>query len=88
MAYELCAKFGFCGSAHTGRMVRVTDFIPDSGSVTADQFIEWLLLADGYDPAKQGEAFRHFKTVLHGVFVKHMGADIVDASLLRYSATG
>ncbi|WP_112310858.1 hypothetical protein [Pseudogemmobacter bohemicus] len=85
LACEVCAKYGFCGSGHTGTFVHVTDFLPESGPVTAEQFTDWLLIADGYDPESQAEVFEKFRAIFRPIFIKHMGADCVEAGLLYYS---
>lgn len=85
LAGEVCAKYGFCGSGHTGVFVHFTDFLPETGPVTAEDFTDWLLIADGYDPARQAEVFEKFRAIFRPIFIKHMGTDCVDAGLLYYS---
>jgi hypothetical protein len=64
--------------------VHLRDFIPDTGSVTADQFVEWLILADGVDLNRVGSSqLKQWRRELKAVFVKHMGAEVVDAAQLR-----
>jgi len=78
MMHDYCVKKGWCGSVINGEPSHVTDFIPGDGLVTADQFVTWLLKAEGFDPNDS----RVRKNLIR-VFFKHMGSYKVDASLLR-----
>lgn len=51
MMYDFCVNFGYCGSAINGKATHVTDFIPEEGLVSADQFVTWLIKADQCDPS-------------------------------------
>lgn len=66
-----------------GDPLHVTTLIPPNGPVHADQFVEWLLLADNVNP-NLPKYDRH-KTALRAAFVTHMGGEVVDAALLRWS---
>ena len=81
MIYEFCAGHGFCGSVLNGRLSHVSDFIPQVGMVSADEFVRWILKAEGL------EAYNNTKS-LKAIFIKHMGADKVDAKDLRSSYRG
>lgn len=69
----------------------VTDYVPKQGQVSADDFVVWLLLAEGFRPDEDKEA-RRWKRELKAVFVKHMQSEYVDGGnspiplLERYSA--
>lgn len=80
MMHEFCVKLGYCGTVRDGRPLLVSDFIPETGLVSADQFARWLIAADGLEFAEVNTS--EFKR-LKEVFVKHMGADAVDANNLR-----
>ncbi|MNI93431.1 hypothetical protein D3C73_1513860 [compost metagenome] len=67
-----------------GRFVHVTDFIPDRGQVTAEQFVDWLFMADCTGWIGNPIAMRHRET-LRSYFIFHMGANVVDARKLRRS---
>ena len=47
---ELCVGLGCCGGISDGQPSHVTDFIPAAGPVTAKDFANWALLAEGLDP--------------------------------------
>ncbi len=70
---------GYCGSIVDGQVQNVTDFIPETGEVTADQFVTWLLTAEGLHPEYGGP-----RKELIRIFIKHMGTNSVDASRLQY----
>ena len=75
---EVCVGLGYCGCIKDGEPLHVDDFIPDAGLVTADQFAEWVVLADNMDPSTNPHL-----NAIRRAFVRHMGADTVDATLLR-----
>jgi hypothetical protein len=80
MMHQFCAKLGWCGAMRDGKPLHVSDFVPETGPVTADEFARWLVMADGLNP---DQLSRSQLGELAEVFVKHMGASIVDASELR-----
>lgn len=80
---EVCVGLGYCGSTRDGRHFHVDDFIPDAGMVTADQFAEWVVLADSLNPSTSSDL-----KAIRRAFIRHMGADSVDAKLLRWKRPG
>lgn len=80
---DACVNWGFCGCIKNGETLHVTQLIPPDGPVHAAQFVEWLLLADDVNP-NLPKYDRH-KAALLTSFVKNMGGEVVDASLLRWS---
>ncbi len=78
-----CVKMGYCGCTKNEQALHVTLLIPDRGVVTADQFAEWVLLADNTNPNTDWRS-KH-KTALRDAFIKHMGSEVVDASRLQYT---
>lgn len=78
---EVCVGLGFCGSVVDGEPLHVGRFIPDRGAVSADDFVEWVLEAEGMDPSERA-ALKHRES-LRQAFVRHMGGDVVDARMLR-----
>jgi hypothetical protein len=82
MMHELIAGLGWdCRCFKNGKPLFVNDFIPETGTVSADQFARCVIMAEGLDP--QPKKYRRRIPELKAVFVKHMGADVVDASKLR-----
>lgn len=80
----VCPEWGFCGTIKDGRPLHVTDFIPERGPVTADQFVTWVFLGDGMDPDALSHRWQRHKDAIKAAFIEHMGSDVVDASLLRW----
>lgn len=81
---EVSVQYGWCGGIVNDKPSHVDDFIPASGQVSASQFVEWLFLADGVDPASEPQKWTKHKDRLRDAFIRHMGADTVDASALRW----
>jgi hypothetical protein len=71
---------GYCGCIKNGKPLHVDDFIPSSGLVTADQFVEWVILADDLNPNLADKS--HKRAIKHA-FIEHMSGDVVDAGKLR-----
>jgi hypothetical protein len=89
MMHEFCVKQGWCGCVKDGKRRHVTDFIPETGPVSADEFARWLIVAEGFDldqfsTAELSRLMDQFKAV----FIRHMGADVIDASNLRSGYRG
>ena len=80
---ELAVRWGFCGCIKNDQIVHVSLFVPREGPVFADQFAEWVLLANNLNPNSRS-ARRRDKEALRAAFVRHMGADPVDARRLRW----
>ena len=83
LMHTACVVWGFCGCMKRGEPLHVTTIIPPSGPVHAAQFAEWLLLADNLNPNLP--QYERHKAALSAAFVAHMGAEVVDAALLRWS---
>lgn len=83
LMHVACVNWGFCGCMKRGEPLHVTMLIPPTGPVHASQFAEWLILADNLNPNLSD--FARHKAALMEAFVIHMGAETVDASLLRWS---
>lgn len=82
----VCVRWGYCGSIHrNGTPLHVTLFIPDGGPVTADQFVEWVFLADRENPNVEPDRRQSHKAALRAAFVEHMGGEVVEAERLRRS---
>ncbi len=80
---EVCVDQGWCGSVVNGKPMHVDFFIPDEGFVTADQFVDWLFMAEGLDPEARPEYYAAHKKSLRAAFVRHMGNDVVEAGTLK-----
>jgi len=81
----VCVDWGFCGCVKNDKPLHVDDLIPETGDVTADQFVEWVFLADNMNPNSDIEIWQKHKDAIRTAFVKHLGGDVVDASQLKWS---
>lgn len=75
---EVCVGLGYCGCVKDGKPSHVDDFIPNAGQVTADQFAEWVVLAENMIPSTNP----HLRDIRRA-FVRYMGAVAVDAKMFR-----
>ncbi|WP_145609444.1 hypothetical protein [Nitrospirillum amazonense] len=84
LIHEVCVGRGWCGSVVDNQPRHVSMFIPESGPVTADQFVDWLFLAEGIDLLEDVSKWQPHKDALRDIFIRHMGADVVDAHKLKW----
>lgn len=87
LMHEVCVGRGWCGGIVNGKPSHVDDLIPETGPVSAEQFVEWLFQADGVDPSSEPAKWAKHKDALREAFVRHMGADVIDASALKWDVT-
>lgn len=78
---RVCVGLGYCGCVKNDKPLHVDDFIPPYGMVTADQFVDWVILADNLNP---NLAPSEHKRAIRAAFVEYMGADVVDATRLTW----
>ena len=78
---KVCVGLGFCGCMKNDKPLHVDDFIPPYGMVTADQFAEWVILADNLNPNLAPS--EHMRAI-RAAFIECMGADVVDATRLKW----
>lgn len=60
-------------------------FIPGSGTVTADQFVEWVCLASAPEVRGPEPRWQRARTEIRAAFIEHMGGETVDASALVWA---
>ena len=77
----VCVSLGFCGSVVDDQPLHVGQFLPETGTLTAEDFADALFKAEGLDP--EGSTARRFRSNVRDAFVRHMGVSAIDASLLR-----
>ena len=80
LLWHLCVIHGCCGAEVDGKFIHVTDLLPASGIVTAEQFAELAADAEGYsrEDALRKRSLPRFEAL----FREHMGADRVSAEAL------
>lgn len=88
LMHEICVGLGFCGCIKNGRPLHIDRFIPSRGPVTAEQFVEWVFLADDMNPNVEPKRWSDLKEKVKLAFVRFMGGEIVDAELLQWSNSG
>lgn len=71
---------GFCGCVKDGKPLHVHDFIPEEGTITADEFVEWVFLADDLDSSDGSTGWSTSGKAIREAFIKHMGGSEADAS--------
>jgi hypothetical protein len=81
LMHDVCVVWGFCGCRKDGVNLHVDLLIPSAGRVTADQFVEWVFLAENLNPKR----WEKQKAAIRDAFVRHMGAETVDARRLQWS---
>ena len=81
---RVCVGLGFCGCIKRGKQLHVSDLIPPDGPVTADQFVEWVFLADNMNPNIDPKRWNPIKKLIRAAFIEHMGVEIADAKSLKY----
>lgn len=82
----VCPRCGFCGCIKDGKPLHVNDFIPKDGYVTADEFSEWVMLADDIGPDSSPKYRSKWKAGVKAAFIKYMGAESVRAQDLQWSS--
>lgn len=85
LLHIVCVEWGFCGCLKCGKQLHVDDFIPKAGVVTADQFVEWVFLADDMDPNHEPERWKRHKDALKTAFIECMGGEVIEAERLQWS---
>lgn len=76
LLWDICVGHGFCGSVIDGKPSHVCDLIPASGTVTAGQFADLVIQAEGC-------ARDSWRESLSAKFVEHFGASVVQAERLQ-----
>jgi hypothetical protein len=69
-----------------GDIVDVTRFIPETGAVSADQFVDWVFLASYEEAREPKPMWKRAQVVIRAAFVEHMGGETVDAAALRWAS--
>ena len=63
--------------------MHVTDFFPERGKVTAEQFVDWLFLAEG-DQTDRSPFAMLMREKIRSCFIGYMGSDVVNARKLHH----
>jgi hypothetical protein len=84
LLHEVCVERGWCGSVVDKEPLHVTDLLPDTGQVTADEFVTCVFRADGVHPDEDWAKWQKHWNGLRDAFVRHLGSDTVDAGRLTW----
>ena len=84
LIHEVCVGSGWCGGIVNDKPSHIDDFIPEAGLVSAERPVECLFQAVGVDPSSEPAKWARHKDALREAFVRHPGADIVDASAQKW----
>jgi hypothetical protein len=85
----VCAGHGYCGGMHGDKFMHVTDFIPQSGDVTADQFVELVFLAEYENESERmSPRWDRHRQRIRDYFIEHIGSDVVDVGQLKWGVEG
>lgn len=77
---DVCVRLGFCGSIVDGQPLHVDQFLPQTGTLTDEDFADAVFNAEGWDA--DGSEARRFRSSVRDAFVRHMGGAEIDASML------
>jgi len=82
LLWDICVGNGFCGGILNDQPIHVTDLLPASGMVTAEEFASLVIRAehDGIDPP---EKVARWTEQLKSKFIKHMGVCEAPAQALQ-----
>jgi hypothetical protein len=81
VAEQWCIGSRMDGDGNTSDLRR---FFPETGRVTADQFVEWVFRASGPDARGPAPMWKRAKAEIRAAFVTYMGAESVDVGDLRW----
>lgn len=84
LLWDICARGGWCGGIVDGKPTRVGDLIPVAGTVTAEDFAQLSVRADGW-PTSEPPKEHHLRW-LEAKFVEYLGGRSVEAQLLHRTA--
>lgn len=84
LTWDICVNGGWCGGIVDGNPTTVDDLLPRTGEISAQQFAEFVIRADGWPNGEQFED-KHLRW-LEAKFIEHLGAASVGTEVLRYNA--
>jgi hypothetical protein len=59
-------------------------FIPETGKVTADQFVEWAFLASNPETLNSDPMWQRARVEIRTAFIRLLGDEVVEANALRW----
>lgn len=67
-----------------GEVSSVTQLIPRAGTVSADQFVDWVFQVSSREARDPAPVWQRARAAIRAAFVEHMGGETVDAAALRW----
>jgi hypothetical protein len=67
-----------------GEVSSVTQLIPKTGTVTADQFVDLVFQVSSREARDPAPVWQRARAAIRAAFVQHMGGETVDAAALRW----
>ncbi len=77
----VCPTMGYCGSVIDGKPRHVCALLPEFGTVSSDEFVDFLFEAEGIPREHWNDSHRQ---KIKEAFRKHMGKDEVRAECLDW----
>lgn len=81
LSWDICVNGGWCGGVVDGVPTTVDNLLPEDGIVTAREFAELVLRADGYASAEPSSG--KYIDYICEKFAEHMHADFAHVDQLR-----
>eukprot|EP01035_Chromulina_nebulosa_P029732 gene29732-39431_t len=82
LSWDMCVNGGWCGGIVDGKPTRVDDLIPESGTISAEDFAKLAMRADGWPESEPFE--EKFIQHLKELFIKYFGVEPVDVEEFRH----
>ena len=82
LLWEICVLGGWCGGLVDGEPCHVQDLVPKTGIVTAEEFAQLTVKADGWP--RSAPPKEHHLRWLEAKFVEHLGGPSADAEILHH----
>lgn len=82
LLWAICVELGFCGGVANGVPTHVTDLLPEDGLVSAADFADLAIRAEGgWETVEEGRL--RWSATLEAKFVEHLGAAAVPVKALK-----
>ena len=79
---DICVQHGFCGGIVNDKPAHVTDLLPVSGTVTAEEFARLVIRAE-HDGVDHPNKVKRWTEMLKAKFIKHMRASEAPVEALQ-----
>jgi hypothetical protein len=83
LLWDICANLGFCGGLVKGEPTHVSDLLPAAGSISAEEFANFAMRAEGDWPIADDARLGRWRERLQAKFIEHLGAPVVPVATLK-----